>query len=1175
MPSKQARLFENICQTPDNKMKKTLALLTAVIGVGIAVQAQLPVPTYQWNFNQTNINSTNYIFPTISNGTVPESPASLQGVLKSVDGSGNSANVLGVPGSGVSGGAFPNITFDRSVVIPGTYGANSYMVRTVDDAHAITNFGVITNFTITCWAKVETNPPAGSFPRIVMFGANGQDAGSAGLNAFGILQYNNYDIQLKIHNVSNPNSGNGMSTSTQPLAAGATNWVFIAVTYDGTLPSGGTPTSGTNTVFYVGNRVDSFLSPTLAPSVSIIYSNYYLAIAGALGSVDSPGYINFDPTVLNGNGTSFGITNVYVSIGNRYNGTGANASGGNRAFNGRYDDVRLFANKVLTLAQVEAVRTNAPPFQGGPLVVQQQPADTTVAEGQGASFTVVTSEAANRTYQWFRIPKGVGSVSNLVVGATSTTYTTTNLTVAGNDGDKYAVQVHSTDPSSDNGGKGVFSVYATAHVLSTSQYVVTPGMLKFEFYNAGTGTTVANFLNNPTANYTNNTPDQTLFLSSFDTRTIFPDNSQLNYFGQVSGWITPTVTTNYVFFIRASDQADLQLSTDNTTNNLVPIAADTVNAGQLFEGSELNGVVAGGGTFSPPIALVAGTSYAVLAHVKSSSGQNFLQVAWRMDSGAGDLPANDQNLSDRLQPIPGSYLSALALPLGSVAIAQQPVASPSSTVTANSKITFTVGVNAVTNSGSGPLVIQWRKNGNNIPGATGASYTTPYLGTSDSGAQFGAVVSLPGVSNLATAVTVTVNADITPPKVLGAVADDSAYATTVQFSEPVDPVTALDKTKYSISGGVSVVSVSYVVNTNLASNPAYDAVKLTTSRQADNTAYTVTVTGVKDTAGNTITSGNKASYLSDGFASGFGKFEYFENQGYSSSFAPSDDNTVNGLVAYLPKFINNDPDTIVYPHSLEMSPQGQATFRSGAVGRNGLPPGFYGTRMSAIITPTNTANYVFYLATDDTGVLWLSTDDNPTNKHAIAFCTYDANNTGQTRRWSSANSTMDTGALSTQVTVPGATFWPVVDGGNVPIITLTKGQRYYLEVDQRETAGFSSVSTVNWDNGTGVAPVDGSATLLTSNLIGWRFPQPQISSIAKNGSTVSIAWTNSLSSISQGVFPWPGVTAPASSITPSFPSPFLQSTPALNPVIWTSLTNTSPAVIPASAPVQFFRVGDQ
>ena len=1163
-------------------MKKTslIIVLTLTSFLAVKMQAQVPAATWRWNFNQTNLNSTNYIFPTIADGTVPVPPQSSMGVLRELDGSGNSVNLLGADGSGVSSGTFPGIPHDRAILEPGVYGANSYMVRTPDASYAINNWpsnGVITSFTLTCWVKQEATILSGQFPRVIMFGANGQDAGSAGLNSFGLLFFNNGDLQLKIHNASNPNNGNGMSTSGQPLASAATNWAFIAVTYDGTLPSGGTPTGGTNTIFYFGTRNDSLLSPVLSPGSSIIPTNYYATSINSVapGSTDSPGFINFSPTALNGDGSA-GVSNVFVAIGNRYQGTGAAQGGGNRAFNGRYDDFRLFVNQVLTRTQIEAVRTDAPPGQAGPLTILAQPQDTTIAEGQGAAFSVVASEAANRTYQWYVIPHGVGTVSNLIAGATGNTLETTNLTVAGNDGDKYMVIVHSTDPASDNSGAGAKSIFATAHVLPATAYVNTPGMLKFELYNADSGTSVGTFLGNPTANYTNNTPDLTLFMSAFDSRTIFPTDSHLNYFGQVSGWITPTVTTNYVFYIRASDQADLFLSTDDTTNNLVRIAADFRNGPNLFFGSENVGTQAGN-EYSTPIPLIAGTKYAVQAHVKTSSGQNLLQVAWRMDSGFQDLPANDQNLSDRLTPIPASVLSTPALPLGTVSISQQPTASPASTASANSKVTLSVGITATTNTGAGQLVIQWQRNGINIDGATGPTYTTPYLTAADNGAQYGVVASVPGASATSSTVTLTVNPDATTPTVLGASSDDIMHSVTVQFSEPVDPVTALNPANYSIPG-LTVSSAAFALDTNLVNTPTHDAVKLTTSTQADNTAYTVTVTGVTDTAAHTIGGGNKASFTSFGYAPGFGKFEYFEDLTYfGGPLIPADDNTVNGMITYAPKFINNDPDTIVYPRSLEMSPAGGASFRSGSGGLADAPPGLFGTRMSAIITPTNTGNYVFYLSTDDTGILWLSTDDNPTNKHAIAYSSYDANSTGQTRRWSTANSAQfDTNSLAAFVTAPGATFWPVVDGANIPIITLTNGQRYYLEVDQRETLGFSSASTVNWDNASGVAPADGSATALTGNVIGWHFPQPQISSLVKAGNSVNIAWTNGFGRVVLGAAPWPGVNAPDTfGITPSFPTPTLQVTTSINPPMsWTSLTNNSPATIPMTNSVQFFRVGE-
>src|SRR5579872_1913423 len=48
---------------------------------------------------------------------------------------------------------------------------------------------------------------------------------------------------------------------------------------------------------------------------------------------------------------------------------------------------------------------------------------------------------------------------------------------------------------------------------------------------------------------------------------------------------------------------------------------------------------------------------------------------------------------------------------------------------------------SVTATGAAPLSYQWQKNGANISGATGASYTTPPVTNADNGAQFKAVVS--------------------------------------------------------------------------------------------------------------------------------------------------------------------------------------------------------------------------------------------------------------------------------------------------------------------------------------------------------------------------------------------------------------------------------------------------
>src|SRR5262245_55317971 len=41
---------------------------------------------------------------------------------------------------------------------------------------------------------------------------------------------------------------------------------------------------------------------------------------------------------------------------------------------------------------------------------------------------------------------------------------------------------------------------------------------------------------------------------------------------------------------------------------------------------------------------------------------------------------------------------------------------------------------------------------------------------------------------------------------------------------------------------------------------------------------------------------------------------------------------------------------------------------------------FYGTRMRALLTAPATGNYIFWIATDDQGYLYLSTDEAPTTR---------------------------------------------------------------------------------------------------------------------------------------------------------------------------------------------------
>jgi hypothetical protein len=232
-------------QIEPNIMKKTLFTL-ALVCLTIAARAAGPVPSYQWNFNMTNSTvATNFILPTTS-ASVTAFPATSEGVLQMLNSAGSAVNLLGLPGSGVSGGSATLSPYDRAIALVGNMGSSGPIAVTPDAASTIAA-GLITNFTITAWVKPDS--AINGFPRIFMLAGQNVDAASPSFNSIGLLFFTGNNLQLKIHNLG----GNGVSTSTGPLASAQTNWAFVSVTYDSTLD----PTVTNNVHFYVGDRVNA------------------------------------------------------------------------------------------------------------------------------------------------------------------------------------------------------------------------------------------------------------------------------------------------------------------------------------------------------------------------------------------------------------------------------------------------------------------------------------------------------------------------------------------------------------------------------------------------------------------------------------------------------------------------------------------------------------------------------------------------------------------------------------------------------------------------------------------------------------------------------------------------------------------------------------------------------
>ncbi len=92
-----------------------------------------------------------------------------------------------------------------------------------------------------------------------------------------------------------------------------------------------------------------------------------------------------------------------------------------------------------------------------------------------------------------------------------------------------------------------------------------------------------------------------------------------------------------------------------------------------------------------------------------------------------------------------------------------------------------------------------------------------------------------------------------------------------------------------------------------------------------------------------------------------------------------------------------------------------------------------GVRMNGYLCPPATGNYVFWIASDASGELWLSTTTSPANKIRIAFNT----NPTKYREWNK---------YSTQKSAP---------------VSLTAGQVYYVEALMKESNGNDNLS-VGW-----------------------------------------------------------------------------------------------------------------
>ena len=301
------------------------------------------------------------------------------------------------------------------------------------------------------------------------------------------------------------------------------------------------------------------------------------------------------------------------------------------------------------------------------------------------------------------------------------------------------------------------------------------------------------------------------------------------------------------------------------------------------------------------------------------------------------------------------------------------------------------------------------------------------------------------------AATLSVIVDTTAPTVVKANSDTTFASVLVKYSEPVSD-TALTTSNYSIDQGVSVSAVARV---------DASTVRLTTSTLGQGKTYTLTIHGVQDiaTTPNTIAANTQAQFQSFVFLSGTVVHKKYDNFGDAATY--------NDLF--------NDPRFPDQPDRVDLESMWE--YPANGAGRDSAadPTRDYIDTIEGYFIPPTTGSYVFFTCGADHWWLFLSTDDDPANKHLI---------TAEPGGWTNPRNWI-TGQGGTDMTVNRsdyftATEWP--DGG---YIALNAGQRYYmLEVHQSPSWSGADDFSATYKLDTEADPVDGDPTRLTGSLIG-------------------------------------------------------------------------------------------
>lgn len=250
--------------------------------------------------------------------------------------------------------------------------------------------------------------------------------------------------------------------------------------------------------------------------------------------------------------------------------------------------------------------TTPPPTTPTPIAVTGvsiSPGSVTVAVNGSYTLTraIAPTNATNQGVTWSSSNAGIARIdasSGVVTGVAAGTVTITVRTSDGNKAATSTVVVNNTTTPTPPPPSGTVNGQLTRALWSN-----LPGL------------TVSTMTSN--SRYPN-TPTSTSTVTSFQG----PSNAANDYGSRIYGYIRPTTSGAYTFWIAGDDHAELWLSTTSSSGNrvLVASAPGATNPGQLNKYPQQQSAVKN---------LVAGQYYFIEALHKEAGGGDFVQVYWQ------------------------------------------------------------------------------------------------------------------------------------------------------------------------------------------------------------------------------------------------------------------------------------------------------------------------------------------------------------------------------------------------------------------------------------------------------------------------------------------------------------------------------------------------------------------